>query len=175
MSYDTTFFFFLHAFLRFCESQVEGQYNGSGLCSHFRTRSEALATSSETRLVPQNSLECPRRQPNLLCSCCAFLRVPPRFLTVIWDITTSPLQWINLNDHHGQAMDNFLSKICKFARTWAHCREYWIPLWGHHWPFFVGPWVECVHYPHNIFSTMPTLYQFNIGTCAYVRGLFFKN
>ncbi len=86
------------------------------------------------------AVECPRRHPNLRCSC-PFLKVPPRFSTVIWDITTLPLQWANLKDCQGQVMDN-LSKIVKFAQTWADGRVYWIPLWGYLWPVFLGPWVE---------------------------------
>ncbi len=55
------------------------------------------------------------------------------FLTVIWDITTLPLQWTNLKDNQGQTMDS-LSKIGQFAQTWAEGREDWIHL---------RPWLTC--------------------------------
>ncbi len=102
-----------------------------------------MKTGRTAKLV----IECPRRHPNLLCSC-SFLEVPPRFLRVILDITTSPLQWANLKDCQGQVMDN-LSKISKFAQTWADGRAYWIPLWGYVRSVFWDHEWKCVHHPHK--------------------------
>ncbi len=128
--------------------KVKSTYFWLDSCCHRPSKSCFHQSSKPFLWADQPSpLECPRRHPNLLCSC-SFLEVPPRFLRVIWNITTSSLQWANLKDCQGQAMDN-LSKIRKFAQTWQMVEHteflyeaiFNMFLWGHEW--------KCVHHPHK--------------------------